>query len=98
MVFDNRWTVMSKISQFPGDVWRLAEERTIEPIAWSDRLEITDPEGTNLTSDLTEDMAERCARGGYQQGHLYMLPHQATARCPYAVVELPASQQKSNPL
>jgi len=97
MVFDNRWTVMSKISQFPGDVWRLAEERTIEPIAWSDRLEITDPEGTNLTSDLTEDMAERWARGVYQQGHLYMFPNQATGRFPYAVVEYPAFQKKWNP-
>ena len=97
MVFDNRWTVMSKISQFPGDVWRLAEERTIEPIAWSDRLEITDPEGTNLTSDLTEDMAERWARGVYHQGHLYMFPNQATGRFPYAVVEYPAFQKKWNP-
>lgn len=97
MVFDNRWTVMSKISQFPGDVWRLAEERTIEPIAWSDRLEITDPEGTNLSSDLTEDMAERWARGVYQQGHLYMFPNQATGRFPYSVVEYPAFQKKWNP-
>jgi hypothetical protein len=93
MVFDNRWTVMSKISQFPGDVWRLAEERTIEPIAWSDRLEITDPEGTNLSSDLTEDMAERWARGVYQQGHLYMFPNQATGRFPYSVVEYPHSRR-----
>jgi hypothetical protein len=97
MVYDNRWTVMSKISQFPGDVWRLVEERTIEPIAWTDRLEITDPEGTNLTSDLTEDMAERWARGVYQQGHLYMFPNQATGRFPYSVVDYPAFQKKWNP-
>jgi hypothetical protein len=97
MVFDNRWTVMSKISQFPGDVWRLAEERAIEAIGWSDRLEITDPEGTNLASDLTEDMAERWARGVYQQGHLYMFPNQATGRFPYSVVEYPAFQKKWNP-
>jgi hypothetical protein len=97
MVFDNRWTVMSKISQFPGDVWRLAEERAIEPIAWADRLEIIDPEGTHLNSDLTEDMAERWARGVYQQGHLYMFPNQATGRFPYSVVEYPAFQKKWNP-
>jgi hypothetical protein len=96
MVYDNRWTVMSKISQFPGDVWRLVEERAIEPIAWADRLEITDPEGTNLTSDLSEDMAERWARGVYQQGHLYMFPNQATGRFPYSIVEYPAFQKKWN--
>jgi hypothetical protein len=97
MVFDNRWTVMSKISSFPGDVWRLVEERTIEPIAWADRLHITDPEGTDLSCDLTEDMAERWARGVYQQGHLYMFPNQATGRFPYSVVEYPAFQKKWNP-
>jgi hypothetical protein len=96
MVYDNRWTVMSKISSFPGDVWRLAEERTIEPIAWADSLQITDPEGTNLTSELTEDMSERWARGVYQQGHLYMFPNQATGRFPYSVVEYPAFQKKWN--
>jgi hypothetical protein len=97
MVYDNRWTVMSKISSFPGDVWRLAEERTIEPIGWADRLQITDPEGTNLASELTEDMSERWARGVYQQGHLYMFPNQATGRFPYSVVEYPAFQKKWNP-
>jgi hypothetical protein len=96
-VFDNRWTMMSKISAFPGDVWRLTEERAIEPIAWADRLEVTDPEGTNLTADLTEDMASRWARGVYQQGHLYMFPNQATGRFPYSVVEYPAFQKKWNP-
>jgi hypothetical protein len=95
-VFDNRWTMMSKISAFPGDVWRLAEERTIEPIGWTDRLQITDPEGTNLAADLTEDMAARWARGVYQQGHLYMFPNQATGRFPYSVVEYPAFQKKWN--
>ena len=97
MVFDNRWTVMSKIASFPGDVWRLVEERTIEPLGWTDRLEITDPEGTNLASDLTEDMAARWARGVYQQGHLYMFPNQATGRFPYSVVEYPAFQKQWNP-
>jgi len=96
MVYDNRFTVMSKIPSFPGDVWRLVEERTIEPLGWIDRLEITDPEGTNLSSDLTEEMAARWARGVYQQGHLYMFPNQATGRFPYSVVEYPAFQKKWN--
>jgi hypothetical protein len=97
MVFDNRWNVMSRIASFPGDVWRLVEERTIEPLGWIDRLHITDPEGTNLACELTEEMAERWARGAYQQGHLYMFPNQATGRFPYSVVEYPAFQKKWNP-
>jgi hypothetical protein len=42
-------------------------------------------------------MAERWARGVYQQGHLYMFPNQATGRFPYSVVEYPAFQKKWNP-
>lgn len=97
MIFDNRWTVMSKISSYPGDVWRLVEERTIEPLGWIDRLHIIDPEGTNLICDLTGDMAERWARGVYHQGHLFMFPSQATGRFPYSVVEYPAFQKNWNP-
>jgi hypothetical protein len=33
---------------YPGDVWQLAEEQLLEPLVYVDRLEITDPEGTNL--------------------------------------------------
>jgi hypothetical protein len=41
-------------------------------------------------------MAERWARGVYQQGHLYMFPNQATGRFPYSVIEYPAFQKKWN--
>jgi hypothetical protein len=32
-IFDNRYELMNKAATFPGDVWRLAEERVIEAIA-----------------------------------------------------------------
>ncbi|HET8564026.1 MAG TPA: hypothetical protein VFM35_09160, partial [Candidatus Binatia bacterium] len=31
-IFDNRWELMNKAATFPGDVWRLGEERVIEPL------------------------------------------------------------------
>jgi hypothetical protein len=89
---DNRWEMMSAIPNFPADVWMLAEETAMEPIAYVDRIEITDPEGTNVWADITEDMAQRWTRGAYQRGHLYLFPNQASGRFGYSFVDYPAFQ------
>lgn len=87
---DNRWDVMSEVGTYPGDVWQLAEDQSMEAIVHTDKLEITDPEGTNLTADISPEMAQNWARGVYQRGHLYMFPNQATGRFGYSVVNYPA--------
>ena len=89
-IFDNHYEVMTQAPQFPGDLWRLAEERVIEPIAWLDRIHVTDPEGTNITLEMDEKMAEAWGKSAYQQGHLYMLPGSATGRHPFSIVDYPA--------
>ena len=43
---------MNKAASFPGDIWRLAEERVVEPLSWIDRVEVNDPEGTNFAFEL----------------------------------------------
>ncbi|MBA2306202.1 MAG: hypothetical protein H0W08_26735 [Acidobacteria bacterium] len=91
---DNIWTLQSQMPNYPGDVWQLAEEQMLEPLVYAERLEVTDPEGTNLWSDLTPDMAERWSQGAYQRGHLYMFPNQATGRFGYSFVNYPGFQQK----
>jgi len=91
---DNVYDLQSQMSTYPGDVWQLAEEQLLEPLVYVDRLEITDPEGTNLHADITEEMAQRWAAGAYQRGHLYMFPNQATGRFGYSFVNYPAFQQK----
>lgn len=87
---DNVYDLQSMMSTYPGDVWQLAEEQLLEPIAYASGLEITDPEGTNIRADITEDMARRWAQGVYQRGHLYMFPNQATGRFGYSMVDYPA--------
>jgi hypothetical protein len=96
-MFDNRWEVMNKAITFPADVWRLAEERTIEPVAWLDQVHVEDPEGTDFTFEVNESQALAWASGVYQQGHLYMFPHHATGRFPYSRVEYPAVRKEYNP-
>jgi len=91
---DNIWNLQSQQTSYPGDVWQLAEEQVLEPLVHTDRIEITDPEGTNVWADLTQDMAERWSEGAYQRGHLYMFPNQATGRFGYSFVNYPGFQQK----
>jgi hypothetical protein len=93
-ITDNLYTLQSQMSTYPGDVWQLAEEQLLEPLAYTERIEVTDPEGANLWADLTPEMAERWSQGAYQRGHLYMFPNQATGRFGYSFVNYPGFQQK----
>ena len=70
-IFDNRYELMNKASSFPGDVWRLAEERVLESIAWLDRVEAIGPRRHEHDFELTEEEAKIWASGAYNQGHLF---------------------------
>lgn len=93
-IFDKQGMLMTRVPAFPGDLWRLIEERTIEPLSWLDRVHAWNPEGTDIQWDMSQEDAEKWARGVYQQGHLYMNPRQATGRFPYSVLEYPAMTDK----
>ncbi len=95
-IFDNRWELMNKAATFPGDVWRLVEERILESLAWVDQVQASDPEGTNMSFEVTEEQAKIWASGAYNQGHLFLSPYQATGRFPFSIVEYPAIQKKWN--
>jgi hypothetical protein len=91
------YDLMSQVPSFPADVWRQIEMKTIEPLGFVERAEVTDPEGTAFGYDLKENEAQAWAAGVYQQGHLYMFPAQATGRFPYSVVEYPVMTSKFVP-
>ncbi len=92
------YDLMSQVPDFPSDVWRLIETKTIEPIGFADRAEVSDPEGTAFGYDVSEAEAKSWAAGIYNQGHLYMFPAQATGRFPYSLVEFPAVIDNYQPL
>jgi hypothetical protein len=77
MVFDNMMEAMSPKNSFPADVWLMVDEKTIEPAAATDKVTVTDPEGTNVWWELTEEQADRWSRGMYLRGHIFMFPQQA---------------------
>ncbi len=91
---DNRWEAMSRVGSYPADVWQLSEELTLESLAYVDRMEAKDPEGTDVWADISRVQAENWARGAYQRGHLYMFPNIATGRFGYSVVTYPAFQNE----
>jgi hypothetical protein len=93
-VVDNRWDVMSELGTYPGDVWQLVEDQIMEPLVHVDTITATDPEGTDVRADISEQQAKSWARGVYQRGHLYMFPNQATGRFGYSVVDYPAFQKE----
>lgn len=95
-IFDNRWELMNKAATFPGDVWKLAEERVVEPLAWVDQVQASDPEGTNMSFEVTEAEAKVWGSAAYLQGHLFLSPYQASGRFPYSSVDYPALQKKWN--
>ena len=96
-IFDNRWELMNKAATFPGDVWRLAEERIIEPLAWVDQVQVSDPEGTESNVRGRRKASASLDQRRLPAGHLYMFPHQATGRFPYSTVEYPAFTKEYNP-
>lgn len=87
------YDLMSQVPAFPSDVWRMLETKTIEPFAFTERVEVTDPEGTAFGYDVSEDDAKKWAAGAYLQGHLYMFPAQATGRFPFSIIDYPAMQK-----
>jgi len=90
----NHYDLMSQVPNVPADVWRMLEGKLIDPLAFVDRYEATDPEGTAMYGDVTDEEATGWAEGSYQQGHLYMLPSQASGRYPYSRINYPATGTK----
>lgn len=89
-LYNDYLRLMSKAGEFPSSVWRMIETKTIESLAYSDRVEVSDPEGTAIWWDMTERQAQNFAKGAYLQGHLLMTPNMAGGRTPQSMVNYPA--------
>ena len=88
--FWDRFTIMSNVPAYPADVWTLTEERNIEAVAFAERFRLTDPEGTDLTEEISPDLARRWAAGVYERGHNMLGPNMATGRFARTTVSYPA--------
>ncbi len=86
----NNFDIMSKVPAYPSDVWRMIEGKMIEPMAYTDRVEVTDPEGSAFYFELTPEEAKIWSQGSYLQGHIFMIPSQSSGVFPFSIIEYPA--------
>jgi hypothetical protein len=86
----NNFDIMSKVPAYPSDVWRLIEGKMIEPMAYTDRVEVTDPEGSAFYFEMTPEDARIWSQGSYLQGHIFMIPSQSSGVFPFSFIEYPA--------
>ena len=86
----NNFDIMSKVPAYPSDVWRLIEGKMIEPMAYTDRVEVSDPEGSAFYFELTPEEARTWSQGSYLQGHIFMIPSQSSGVFPFSFIEYPA--------
>jgi len=85
----NNFDIMSKVPAYPSDVWRMIEGKMIEPMSYTDRVEVTDPEGSAFYYELTPDEASTWSQGSYLQGHIFMIPSQSSGIYPFSFIEYP---------
>jgi hypothetical protein len=90
----NNFDIMSKVPAYPSDVWRMIEGKMIEPMSYTDRVEVTDPEGSAFYYELTPEEARTWSQGSYLQGHIFMIPSQSSGIYPFSFIEYPAQNNE----
>ena len=82
--FLGNWTyvkqtdLLSKVPEFPGDVWKTVEEKVLDALPFTESVRMTDAEGTDVKWAVTEEEAEKWARAAYLQGHVFLYPLQGS--------------------
>ena len=88
----NNFDIMSKVPAYPSDVWRLIESKLMEPTSYTDRVEVSDPEGSAFYFELTPQEALSWSKGAYGQGHMFMIPTQSSGIFPSSIIDYPAKE------
>lgn len=89
--FANYWVLSSQLPSYPSDVLHLIEKKTVEKMtADIDKVHVTDAEGTDVSWDVTPDLAKRWETNAYQPNHLLMYPDTATGQYGLNVDTYPA--------
>lgn len=76
--FVKQTDLLSKVPEFPGDVWKTIEEKILDSLPFIESVHMSDPEGTDVRWTVTQDEAERWAKAALLQGHLFLYPLQGS--------------------
>lgn len=61
----------------PQEVWRTLEQKVLEVIPWIRRVNVQDPEGTNLVFTINPEDARYWRMGAYLQDYIRLYPFQS---------------------
>jgi hypothetical protein len=79
--FANFWVLASQIPTFPSEVFHMIEKKTVERFTMDiDKVHVTDAEGTDVSWDVTPELAKRWLGSFYEPDHLLVYPDTATGK------------------
>jgi len=76
--YEKQSDLLSKVPEFPGDVWKLVEEKVLDAVPFVESVHMTDPEGTDVRWNVSEDEAAKWTKAAYLQGHIFLYPLQGS--------------------
>jgi hypothetical protein len=98
VAYSTRYGMMNNFNTYPDDLWLLEEQMIMEPFAFVDKVTVTDPEGTDLSFDVTPEQAAKWAAGGYIRSHVLLHPDQVGGRYPTSFVDFPVTEKDWVPI
>ncbi len=76
--YEKQSDLLSKVPEFPGDVWKLVEEKVLDAVPFMESVHMFDAEGTDVRWSVTEEDAQKHAKAAYLQGHIFLYPLQGS--------------------
>ena len=98
MNYSTRVYLANEVTTYPDDLWLLEEQMIMEPFAFVDKVTSTDPEGTDISFDVSPEQAAKWANGAYIRSHVLLYPDQVGGRYPYSFLDFPAQQKDWVPI
>jgi hypothetical protein len=97
-IFSNHWVLDSQLPSFPSDVFHLIEKKTLDLMTLDiDKVHVTDPEGTDVSWDVSPEMAKRWINSIYSPNHLLMYPDTATGKYGFDIDRYPTPNKEWTP-
>jgi hypothetical protein len=97
-IFTNQWALGSQLATFPSDVFHLIEKKTVDLMTLDiDKVRVTDPEGTDISWDVSPEMANRWINSIYAPNHLLMYPDTATGKNGFRFDKYPTPNKEWTP-
>lgn len=73
-IYHTSASLLSKENDFPDEVWKMVEEKTVKLLSQVKEVRVTDPQGTELWWAMNKEEAKLWAEMALHTGHLYMYP------------------------